>query len=341
MVNENPPKAATANEGAEAGRPRLDSVVVVIPVFNDWSSLARLVPEIDAALGSAGLSGRVTIVDDGSTLEVPAEIRGHSYPHLRQVEVIKLRRNLGHQRAIAVGLTHLASAGIGADAVVVMDGDGEDRPEDIPRLLAELSKAGSAQRVVFAARAKRFEGPLFRLMYHLYRFVHWLLTGVAVSVGNFSALSPAAVQALSLHSDVWNHYAGAVFRSRIPFSTVPLPRAQRYAGSSHMRYSGLVAHGLSAIAVFSEIVGARLIVLFSAMVGLAIILLAVVVGVRLFTPLGVPGWATTAAGLLILFAMQAVLSILILVLVVLGDRSQAKVIPLRDAGLFIETVKPL
>lgn len=341
MVNESPAKGATANEGREGDRSGLDRVVIVIPVFNDWASLARLLPEIDAALGSAGLSGRVAIVDDGSTLEAPAEIRGRSYTHLRQVEVIKLRRNLGHQRAIAVGLTHLASAGTGAEAVVVMDGDGEDRPEDIPRLLVELSNAGGAHHVVFAARSKRFEGPLFRLMYHLYRFLHWLLTGVAVRVGNFSALSPAAVQALSLHPDAWNHYAGAVFRSRIPFSTLPLPRAQRYAGSSHMRYSSLVAHGLSAIAVFSEIVGARLIVVFSAMVGLAIILLSIVVGVRLFTTLGIPGWATTAAGLLILFAMQAVLSILILVLVVLGDRSQAKVIPLRDAGLFIETVKPL
>jgi hypothetical protein len=178
-------------------------------------------------------------------------------------------------------------------------------------------------------------------MYQIYRLVHWLLTGVGVRVGNFSALTPAAAQALCLHPDTWNHFAASVFRSRIPFSTVPIARGERYAGASHMRYSGLVAHGLSAIAVFSEIVGARLIVVFSAMVGLAIFLLAAVVGVKLFTPLGIPGWATTAAGLLILFAMQAVLSLLILVLVVLGDRSQAKVIPLRDAGVFIESVTPL
>lgn len=329
MVNESPTRDAVH------GR-----VVIVTPVFNDWSSLARLLPEIDAALGSAGLVGRVMVVDDGSTLEMPAELSGRRYANL-EAALVKLRRNLGHQRAIAVGLSYLVTAGIDANAIVVMDGDGEDSPEDIPRLLAELSKAPGKHHVVFAARAKRFEGPLFRAMYHLYRFVHWLLTGVAVRVGNFSALSPAAAQALCLHPDTWNHYAASVFRSRIPFSTVPLSRAERYAGASHMRYSGLVAHGLSAIAVFSEVVGARLIVAFSAMVGLAIILLAAVVAIRLFTPLGVPGWATTAAGLLILFAMQAVLSILILVLVVLGDRSQAKVIPLRDAGLFIESVKPL
>jgi polyisoprenyl-phosphate glycosyltransferase len=316
------------------------SVVIVVPVFNDWGALARLLPDIDAALGAAGLTGRLAIVDDGSTIEAPADLRGRRYAHLRQIDLVKLRRNLGHQRAIAVGLTHLATAGIDADTVVVMDGDGEDRAADIPRLLAELAQAAGKQHVVFAARAKRFEGPLFRAMYQIYRLVHWLLTGVGVRVGNFSALTPAAAQALCLHPDTWNHFAASVFRSRIPFSTLPIARGERYAGASHMRYSGLVAHGLSAIAVFSEIVGARLIVVFSTMVGLAIFLLAAVVGVRLFTPLGIPGWATTAAGLLILFAMQAVLSLLILVLVVLGDRSQAKVIPLRDAGLFIESVTP-
>ena len=317
------------------------SAVIVVPVFNDWGALAHLLPDIDAALGAAGLTGRVEIVDDGSTIEPPAELRGRRYAHLRQIDLVKLRRNLGHQRAIAVGLTHLATAGVDADAVVVMDGDGEDRPADIPRLLAQLAQTAGQQNVVFAARAKRFEGPLFRAMYQIYRLIHWLLTGVGVRVGNFSALTPAAAQALCLHPDTWNHFAASVFRSRIPFSTLPIARGERYAGASHMRYSGLVAHGLSAIAVFSEIVGARLIVVFSAAVALAIFLLASVVGVRLFTPLGIPGWATTAAGLLILFAMQAVLSLLILVLVVLGDRSQAKVIPLRDAELFIESVTPL
>src|SRR6185369_10680448 len=160
------------------------SVVIVVPVFNDWAALARLLPDIDTALGAARLTGRVAVVDDGSTSEPPGELRGRRYANIREVNLVKLRRNLGHQRAIAVGLTHLATAGIAADAVIVMDGDGEDRPADIPRLLAELANAPAKQHVVFAARAKRFEGPLFRAMYQIYRLVHWLLTGVGVRVGN-------------------------------------------------------------------------------------------------------------------------------------------------------------
>jgi hypothetical protein len=108
-----------------------------------------------------------------------------------------------------------------------------------------------------------------------------------------------------------------------------------------MRYSSLVAHGLSAIAVFGEIVGARLIILLSGVVAGAIFLLVIIVLVRLFTDQAIPGWATNAAGLLIIIMMQAILSVLILALIVLGDRSHARVIPLRDAELFIESVEPL
>ena len=320
-----------------------DQVSILVPVFNDWESLARLLPEIDAALASAKLQGCLTVVDDGSTLAPTGEIRRRRYTNLRAVELVRLQCNLGHQRAIAVGMAHLSKTGVSANAVIIMDGDGEDRPEDIPRLFAAL-RASEDQRqchVVFAARTKRCEGSFFRLMYTLYRLVHWLLTGVSVRVGNFSALSPSALPRLVIAPDSWNHYAAAVFRSRIPFSTLPLPRGKRYLGQSHMQYSGLVAHGLSAIAVFSEVVGARLIILLSGMVGVVIFLLVIAMLVRLLTNQAIPGWATNVAGLLIIIAMQAMLSLLVLALIVLGDRSQAKIIPLRDAQLFIASAEPL
>jgi glycosyltransferase involved in cell wall biosynthesis len=318
-------------------------VAILIPVFNDWASLARLLQEIDAALAMANMQGSVMIIDDGSTLAPTDEVRHQSYRNLRAVELLRLRCNLGHQRAIAVGMAHFTKSRLSADAVVVMDGDGEDRPEDIPRLFAELSKSGDQGHcdVVFAARAKRFESPIFRLMYSLYRAVHWSLTGISVRVGNFSALRPSALPRLLIAPDAWNHYAASVFRSRLPFSTVPLPRGRRYFGESHMAYSSLVAHGLSAIAVYGEIVGARLIMLLSGVVVLAVVLLAAAVFVRLLTNMAIPGWATNTAGLLIIVTMQAILSLLVLALIVLGDRSHAKIIPWRDAELFVDSVERL
>jgi glycosyltransferase involved in cell wall biosynthesis len=314
-------------------------VAILIPIFNDWDSLAKLLPEIDASLGSAGLRGHVTVVDDGSTAPRAGAMPPQDYRQLDAVDVVRLRCNLGHQRALAVGMAHLHKNGAGADSLVIMDGDGQDRPEYIPALLAELSRTQA--RVVFASRTKRFESLTFRLMYNVYRLIHWLLTGISVRVGNFSALSTTALPGLLVSPDLWNHYAAAVFRSRIHIATLPLLRGKRYLGETRMGYGALVAHGLSAIAVFGEIVGARLIVLFSAAVALAFILMAIVVLVRVFTDYAIPGWATNAFGLLVLFAMQAILSLLILTLIVLGSRSQARFIPLRDAEFYIESVGPL
>lgn len=314
-------------------------IVVLIPIFNDWPSLTRLLREIDGTLQPANLQGPVIIVDDGSTVKPPHELLNQTYAHLQKVELVNLRCNLGHQRAIAVGLAHLNRTGLAAGVVVIMDGDGEDRPEYIPLLVSAVVM--NQYQVVFAARTKRMAGAFFRLMYSLYRLVHWLLTGVPVRVGNFSALSTSVVPELLMQHALWNHYAATILRSRIRFSTVPIPRERRYAGESRMGYSNLVAHGLSAIAVFGEVVGARLIIFFSALTVIAVVLLGILLGIRISTVHHVPGWAAVTAGLLLLFGAQALLSILVLALIVLGDRSQARVIPLRDAELFIESVGSL
>jgi glycosyltransferase involved in cell wall biosynthesis len=324
------------NTTTQLDRSRHDSIAILIPVFNDWESLARLLPEVDAALGAASLEGHVIVVDDGSTVAAPDEFGRHSYFHLSTVEVIRLRCNLGHQRAIAVGMAHLSKIGVGARAIIIMDGDGEDRPEDIPRLVAELY--GQQGDVVFAARTKRTEGHTFRFMYFVYRLVFWLLTGAEVRGGNFSALSCSALPRLVVNPDLWNHYAATVLRSRMRLSTLPLPRGKRYGGKSHMRYSRLVAHGLSAVAVFSEVVGARLVIFFSGVLAILLFLLGMELFTRLYNTYAIPDWAAIATAVLILFTMQGLLSILIFALTVLGRRSQAKVVPLRDAEAFIESV---
>ena len=115
---------------------------------------------------------------------------------------------MGHQRALAVGLARLKCMGSEGDAVVIMDGDGEDRPEHVPTLVAELMKHPTPH-VVFAARTRRSEAPAFRFMYQVFRIAHKLLTGIAVRVGNFSAPHPAAAGRLLSTPDLWNHYTAA------------------------------------------------------------------------------------------------------------------------------------
>lgn len=324
------------NASDPAGSTKGELIALVIPVFNDWDSLSRLLLEIDAALGPADLRGKVVLVDDGSTVEIPDQLKSQSYIHLESVEVVRLLCNLGHQRAIAVGLAHIHKSYLALKCVVVMDADGQDRPQDIPRLVDELNS--DEAKVVFAARSKRSEEYAFRVMYHLYRLVYLLLTGLSIRWGNFSAISKSALAAIVTQPDTWNHYAASVVRSRICYSAVSLPRGNRYLGESHMRYTSLVTHGLSGIAVFLEIVEVRLIVMLSGMIVVLSGVLGIAV-VEFFKTLDVCFlWLSVAVSILMTFSGLGLLITLLAVLSLLGRRSQPEIIPSKVAKSFVGSV---
>ena len=109
-----------------------------------------------------------------------------SLSSVRAIRILRLRRNLGHQRAIAIGLMHINKT-IVCDAVIVMDADGEDTPEGVVQLLDAYSKNGGSE-AIFAERSRRVESLLFRAFYLFYKILHRGLTGVGVRVGNFSIL---------------------------------------------------------------------------------------------------------------------------------------------------------
>jgi len=231
---------------------------ILIPVFNDWGAAGLLLESLDSVLAQQQMTAAVLVVNDGSSVPCPERLYTGTGAALRQVWLLQLRRNLGHQRAIAVGLAFLHSE-MNGEAVVIMDGDGEDRPEDIPRLVERFRQEGG-KKVVFAARTKRLEGVVFRAFYLLYRWLHRLLVGMPVRVGNFSVIPWAHLSTLVVSSELWCHYAAAVFRLRLPVEMVPAVRGRRLAGHSHMNFVALVAHGLSALAVFGDIVAVRLLV---------------------------------------------------------------------------------
>jgi glycosyltransferase involved in cell wall biosynthesis len=224
-----------------------DELLILIPTFNDWVPLARLLTEIDAVVSTLRKKTRVVLIDDGSTEPIPKNIECLEFASLYAVGILHLRRNLGHQRAIAVGLAYI-EANLPCDAVVVMDGDGEDLPDDIPRMLERFTRH-RGENIVFAARLKRSESWLFRIFYHGYRLLHYLCTGISVRVGNFSVIPSKLLRRLVVVSDLWNHYAASVIKARLPFETVDTRRGTRYAGESRMNFVALVVHGLSAISV--------------------------------------------------------------------------------------------
>jgi len=305
------------------------SLVVCIPIFNDWQSAAMLLERIDSALDVMKVQVDVLCVDDGST-----EPRGESDFHfkkLRRVSVLTLRRNVGHQRAIALALTYLHETA-NHDFVAVMDGDGEDDPKYIPLLVERCLKE---HRAVFAQRTKRSEGWLFRLGYLGFKLVHRLLVGRRVEVGNYSILPRCVLQRVVAISEMWNHYAAAVFHARLPVEMVPIPRSHRLAGKSKMNILSLVTHGLSAISVYSDVVGARILAMLTLAGGMIAVGILGVVLVKTLTQLAIPGWATNAVGLLLISLLNLALMSMFMVLFTLRARTEYSFLPLRDYRYFV------
>jgi hypothetical protein len=202
-------------------------------------------------------------------------------------------------------------------------------------LLLERYDAEARARIVFAERHRRSESIRFRVGYFLYRQLHWLVTGIPVRVGNFSAIPRSLLGRLVVVSELWNHYAAAVFRSRLPFSCVPTVRAHRLEGKSSMNTTALVMHGLSAMAVHSEVIGVRLLLATLAFGMLSSLGVGIVIWIRLFTPLAIPGWATNAIGILVLMVMGALLLTLLFSFGALAGRQSANFIPERDHRWFV------
>jgi glycosyltransferase involved in cell wall biosynthesis len=313
-----------------------DSLVILLPVFDDWPAVTRLIPQIVSALSGTHAPIGILVVDDGSSLAPAKEI---SVSGLAWLRVLRLRRNLGHQRAIAVGLSYIDEH-IPCDTVIVMDADGEDRPEDLPRLLERYRNEGRIP-MVFAERVRRVESLGFRLFYAVYRLQHRVLTGRGVKFGNFSVIPRERLASLVVVSELWIHYAAAAVRSRQPICTVPTARGSRLDGRSQMSFVSLVVHGLSAIAVYSDVVFTRLVVAMACLIALSIAGMAVVAGIRLFSTMAIPGWSTYAFGMLLLVLVQAATFIVSLIFIVLGSRQQSHIIPRRDYSHYVAGVREI
>lgn len=311
-------------------------IIICIPIFNDWNCARLLLKNIDAVISSHALTASVLFVDDGSTDDVPA-----SFPFqlkgIDVVEILKLRRNVGHQRAIALGLTYIHEHRSCA-AVVVMDGDGEDSPENIVDLLDRFAEH-RCTRAIFAQRSRRSEGLAFRFFYRCYKSIHRLLTGRKVEVGNLSVLPSSMLERLVGVSDLWNHYAASVFKHRLPVDKVPIPRAARLQGESKMNFVSLVTHGLSAISVFGEQVYTRILVANGILFALTLVGLAVMVGIRIATDLAIPGWATFTMGFLATVLLNSLLFSLLFVVSMLQARNNVTFLPLRDYRYYVGEVQ--
>ena len=305
-----------------------------MPLRDDWASAAESIRRLDRALGSYRCVLNVLLVDDGSSQLCRLTDFQSNFTVVRTIQILRLRRNLGHQRAIAIGIVH-AARNIACDAVLVMDADGEDTAEGALELLQAFSESHHGEQAVFAERSRRTESLLFRISYWLYKVLHRVLTGIRVRVGNFSILPSAHLNTLVVMSELWNHYAAAVFRSGLPFTTTPIPRGHRIAGTSRMNFVSLVAHGMSAISVFGDVVGVRLLVVSLAGAFVAALGVLAAISIRLFTDWAIPGWTTYTVGTLIIILIQFVTIAASFTFTMLSNRVNLNFVPLRDYDMFV------
>lgn len=310
-------------------------VWILIPVFNDWRSLRRLLVELHDKVHGRPEVFHVLVVDDASTEDICVETDWQPFRDVfSSLNLLRLKCNLGHQRAIAIGLAWVYH-NCAAEAVLVMDGDGEDRPEDVPVLLDALARNGAAN-AVFAARHRRSESITFRFFYALYRVSHRLLTGIPVKIGNFSVLPRRHLDAILVSNYLWNHYAATVVHLRLPIEVLPTIRGTRYDGVSKMNFVALVRHGLSALAVHSESVAVRLLIAAGCLATAGIGLLCLVPLLRLFAHVSVPYWIPYIGGFLLISLLQVLPIAFSFALHILADFNTMSFLPTRDYAFFVD-----
>ena len=315
------------------------SVALLIPVFDDWAAASLLCRELDRACdGLTAADIQIYLIDDGSPTAPPADAFAWQAQWVRAITSVRLRRNVGHQRAIALGLAYLYDK-TDSTAALVMDGDGEDKATDAIALVRH--HLSDPSRIIFASRRRRLEGRVFRLGYALYRTCHRLLTGIEVRIGNFSIVPRHLVAAIVVSSESWSHYAASVVKARLPITTVPMDRGERLAGRSRMNYVTLVTHGLSAISVFRELVGSRLLLASSAAAagsGVALVLLLILAAVG---QIAFNQQTAVLLALIILIAVQTLAASFLVAFSILGGRDQSSFLPIRDYHHFVDAVVTL
>ena len=314
-------------------------IVVLTATYNDWETFLPFLKSLDEVLVQASFTARVVVVDDGSSL--PAENSAPEALNLNaisQITAVTLTRNMGNQRAVAIGLGYVAKE-MDCDYLVIMDSDMEDLPEYVPQLIERASE--NKNKIIFAERTRRANHITFKFFYGLYQSLYRLLTGMPMSIGNFSAVPGRLVKRIAGISEIWSHFPAGIMRAKIPYETLPSSRGPRLHGESKMNLVSLVIHGLSGLSVHADVVGVRLLLGILGLGGIIVVSIAVIVLQKLFTDIHMLGWTSQIVLILGGILFQMLIAALLIVFLVLAQKNQRTIIPALDFEAFIFTVEQL
>jgi len=219
-------------------------IKILIPIYNDWRSVSELLKNIDQQINDLNDELSVLIVNDGSNEE---KEEFSEFKNIKSIKIINMKENKGHARCNAAGLKYIFE-NEDFDYVIPMDGDGEDRPEEI-KLLIEKSK-DYPDDVITANRVKRSEGLLFKLCYETHKLLTLVFTGQNIKFGNFSLLPKSIVEKMVNEKATWNSFSGSLCKVSKERKSISSTRGNRYFGPSKMSFLNLIQHSLSIISVF-------------------------------------------------------------------------------------------
>ena len=223
----------------------MKKIIILIPVFNDWDSLMKLLNDINNCIQNIkNYEFYCTVINDSSTTKQPQILKPNK---IKSLNIINMKENRGHARCNAFGIRYINDNET-ADYVILMDGDGEDRPEELNYLVESISKNPNVS--VVAKRIKRSEGPIFQSMYQIHKLITYCFTGKKINFGNYSCITKADIKLLSDKSSLWSSYSGSVKKHLKKFNEIDSVRGKRYFGPSKMSLLNLVMHSFSIIAVF-------------------------------------------------------------------------------------------
>ena len=222
-------------------------VVILIPVYNDWQSVSKLIDEINNLSVSSEFQISVIIVNDASNHDRQEENK--NLENINSIKILNMKTNQGHARCIATGLKYINEKE-DFDYVIPMDGDGEDRPEEIIEFLNKIKI--SKNEPIVAERVKRSENLIFKICYQVHKLITLTFTGKYIKFGNFTCLPKTTVQKLINEKSTWNSYSGSLKKVENNLLSIPSTRGTRYFGPSKMSFYNLIKHSLSIISVFRK-----------------------------------------------------------------------------------------
>ncbi len=222
---------------------------ILIPVYNDWQSVLKLLDNINVSIENLDHEISVIIVNDASNHDRPLEEK--DLENIHSVKILNMKINQGHARCIATGLKYIYEKE-DFDYVIPMDGDGEDRPEEIPQFIYRVED--SKDKVIVGERVKRSENLVFKICYQVHKLVTLTFTGKSIKYGNFTCLPKTTIEKMINEKATWNSFSGSLRKIEKDLISIPSSRGSRYFGPSKMSFFNLLKHSLSIISVFRQTV---------------------------------------------------------------------------------------